>query len=291
MMVMTIMIKKITGRLPYRLLLFNRSANLHYQPMNMSGSGIFESDRLLVYRNDEQSTAGDLLTAGLSYKAPIVKHKSITFSGRVNWEKPHFRSQLFGDTYHFMTLGSDRGVAAVCNKRVCCRLDYDISDIKPGEMYALGAFDGLHTLEGTYYIQVCALLKCAGSSRQGCGGPAKMADTHFRSMNLTGNFSSAYVFPSLATSGVDPALGQWRYDGSSLVSMGTKKGLLWATLLARVYDRDNVNSRDDHQVCSDTSGVTSAMLPSYENYILWLFAFRNVAAVLVGGALLHVFGT
>ena len=272
-------------------LLFEHSSNLHYRPMNMSGSGIYVPKGVLVYRNDERSTAGELLTARLSNKAPLVVRHDVKFSRSVHWEKPHFRSKLFGDNYNFVALRSDKGVAAVCHNHVCCHLDYEIGGRNPGELYAIGAFDGLHTLEGTYYIQVCAVLKCAGSSRQSCGASASVADTPFRWLNLTGNFSTSYVFPSLTTCGVDPALGQWRYDGRSIVSKGTKKGLLWATLFARVYERDIVDS----PVYSQTSGVRSTMEYSCNMRGHWLLTIvvREPTALPTGCVLLlaYVFGT
>ena len=254
----------------------------------MSGSGIFEPTGVLVYRNDERSTSGQLLTARLSNKAPLVLRHDVKFSRSVHWEKPHFRSVLFGDSYNFVDLRHDKGVAAVCHNQVCCHLDYEVAHREHGELYALGAFDGLHTLEGTYYIQVCAVLKCAGSSRQSCGASASVADTHFRWLNLTGNFSTSYVFPSLTTCGVDPALGQWRYDGRSIVSKGTKKGLLLATLFARVYERDSVDS----PVYIQTSGVRSTMQYACNMRVHWLLTIivREPAALLAGCLLVYVFG-
>ena len=274
-------------------MLFNCSANLHYLPMNITGSGIYDPKGTLVYRSDEKSTSGKLLTANVHDKAPIVVRHNVTFSRDVSWDKRYFRSMLFGDTYHFVTLASNKSVAAVCNKHVCCHLDYQFADTNPGEQYALGAFDGLHTLQGVYYLQVCSVLKCAGASRDGCGAPVKMADTHFRWLNLTGNFSSRYVSPSLVTSDVNPAPGQWKYDGRSLVSGRTKAGLLWATLLTRVYNRDdivNIQPRPERDVRSDTSGAMSVMVPHWEKCTVRLFAFCNAVAFLASGSLLSVFG-
>lgn len=65
-----------------------------------------------------------------------------------------FKGTVFYDEYIFVELKGITGNYTVCQKDLCCHLSYQMSEKRSDEVYALGAFDGLHTAEGQYYLQV-----------------------------------------------------------------------------------------------------------------------------------------
>ena len=69
-----------------------------------------------------------------------------------------FNSTVFFDEFTFLELTEVTGNYTVCQKALCCHLSYKMSEKRSDEVYALGAFDGLHTVEGSYYLQVMIAL-------------------------------------------------------------------------------------------------------------------------------------
>lgn len=114
------------------------------------------------------------------------------------------------------------------------------------EFYAFGAFDGLHTYEGTYYLQICTLLKCHSTKRESCGSPSKDAMTVFTKVKVQGTFGTPYISPEIlltnkSTLQLSPGL-EWTYDNGVLnAEKGFKLPLLSAGMFARDYSRDLVN--------------------------------------------------
>ncbi|KAJ7341943.1 hypothetical protein JRQ81_007999 [Phrynocephalus forsythii] len=108
------------------------------------------------------------------------------------------------------------------------------------ERYVLGAFDGLHVVEGEYYCQVCTLLKCASTDLQTCGQAATTAHTQFDSFALSGTFSTNYVFPEVLLSGVQLAPGEFQVlnDGRLISVKRTSQPVLTITLFGRWFESD-----------------------------------------------------
>ncbi|CAH1249113.1 BTD [Branchiostoma lanceolatum] len=127
----------------------------------------------------------------------------------------------------------------VCDNALCCQLDYTMS-LKEGELYAFGAFDGLHTFQGQYYLQVCVLLKCQSNIPSSCGTGITSASTSFSFLHMAGNFSTSYVYPEVTTDGVSLAPpSEWKYEAQAISSAkGVSKPVLSAGLYGRWYDRD-----------------------------------------------------
>ena len=92
------------------------------------------------------------------------------------------------------------------------------------------------------FLQVCALIKCAGSEQKSCGQPVKEANTAFLSFEIKGNFSSkATVFPEVLSSNVELVSSHSiNFDGFSLSSKLMDKPLLSAVLFGRVYSKDDL---------------------------------------------------
>ena len=69
-----------------------------------------------------------------------------------------FKGIIFFDEFTFLELKGVAGNYTVCQKDLCCHLSYRMSEKRSDEVYVLGAFDGLHTVEGSYYLQVMIVL-------------------------------------------------------------------------------------------------------------------------------------
>ena len=213
------------------------ASNIHVPSIKATGSGIYTPGKTHVYRNLMVKSGSKLLISTVDIKPKQITYRKVTFPRNMK-SKTLFKSKIFGDMYNFAELPGKRGVAAVCHGDLCCRVRYRYKTKATDEYYALGAFDGLHIMEGTYYIQMCLLVKCGNMSRSSCGAQVTEAKTRFRFLSITGNFSTPYVYPSMVTAGVNPSDGEYKYDGQSMVSHGTKRGLLSATFLARKYNLD-----------------------------------------------------
>ncbi|KAL8186533.1 UNVERIFIED_CONTAM: Pantetheinase [Gekko kuhli] len=206
------------------------SSNTHKTGINMTGSGIYAPDGSQAYHYDAESENGQLLVAEL-HSHPSV---SPTYLRSLNWslyattikpfpENNNFKGILFSDEFTFSALSSQAGNLTVCQKDVCCHLSYRMMEQREDEVYALGAFDGLHVVGG-YYLQICTLLKCRTTDLKTCGEPVTTAHTHFGYFSLSGKFSTNYIFPEVLLSGVQLAPGEfqatvsfWRESSNALM--------------------------------------------------------------------------
>lgn len=70
---------------------------------------------------------------------------------------PVFISSMMYDPFTFALLNATDGEVRVCNGTFCCSLQYRwLKETSRAELYALGAFDGTHTVNGRYAVQVPA---------------------------------------------------------------------------------------------------------------------------------------
>ena len=213
------------------------ASNLHISKLNVTGTGIYMPTGPRIFRNPKMDMGSKLLVKSVYEKHTKVWYKKMRFPPKMN-TKVDFSTAIFNDTFNFVELPATNGYANVCHGNLCCRAKYRYKTKATDEYYALGAFDGLHTHEGTYYLQMCLLLKCGSMSRSSCGAYVTEATTTFNYLSMFGNFSTPYVFPSLVTSGVTPSPRGFMYNGWHMKSVAPTKGLLSAVLLARNYDLD-----------------------------------------------------
>ncbi|XP_028579278.2 pantetheinase-like [Podarcis muralis] len=223
------------------------ASNTHRPSLSMTGSGIYAPDGSRAYHYDAESEKGHLLVAELDSHPSL----SPTHPAPVNWSsyattiKPvpkdgDFTGLIFFDEYTFSELAKEAGNLTVCQGALCCHLSYKMTEKQENEMYVLGAFDGLHEVEGNYYLQICTLLKCASADQQTCGQPVTTAHTRFDFFSLSGTFSTNYVFPEVLLSGVQLAPGEFQVlsDGQLVTHNGTSKPVLTVTLWGRWYEKD-----------------------------------------------------
>lgn len=90
-------------------------------------------------------------------------------------------------------------------------------------------------------LQVCALVRCAGSDASSCGQEVDEAEAKL-DFALEGRFGSRHVYPSVLSSGMvleQPERIQTSADGRvSLRHRNTRGGLVTACLYGRVYHLD-----------------------------------------------------
>ncbi|XP_056439278.1 biotinidase [Gadus chalcogrammus] len=161
----------------------------------------------------------------------------------VTSSSPTFHSSMMYDLFTFARLPAVQGQLRVCQGTLCCHLQYRRSQPGGGELYALGAFTGTHTVNGRYALQVCALVRCAGQKATSCGQEVVEAESKMDFV-LSGRFETPHVYPSLVVSGVK--LEQPRHldiKPTGTVTMAHSNmaaGLVTACLYGRMYHLDRV---------------------------------------------------
>ncbi|NXH78386.1 VNN1 Pantetheinase, partial [Hydrobates tethys] len=141
------------------------SANTHKIILSMTGSGIYAPDGARTYYYNMKSKDGRLLIAELDSHPrlspaapPAVSWSSYASSvERFSPNDHEFRGLIFHDCFTFTELTKPEGNLTVCQKDLCCHLSYKMAGKQEDEVYVLGAFDGLHVVEGQYYLQVMSL--------------------------------------------------------------------------------------------------------------------------------------
>lgn len=135
--------------------------------MPSSGSGIYAPGGARAYYYNMKTEDGRLLFAELDSHPRL----SAAFPPAVNWSSyalsverssandNDFRGLVFHDWFTFTELTKPEGNRTVCQKDLCCHLSYKMAEKQEDEVYVLGAFDGLHVVEGQYYLQVMILWK------------------------------------------------------------------------------------------------------------------------------------
>ncbi|XP_006834785.1 PREDICTED: pantetheinase [Chrysochloris asiatica] len=230
------------------------AANIHHPMMKMTGSGIYAPDSPPAFHYDMKTKEGKLLLSSLN---------SHPYSSRVNWSShasrmeahskgnQEFKNTVFFDEFTFVELMGIKGNYTVCQKDLCCHLSYKMTEKRSDEVYALGAFDGLHTVEGTYYLQICTMLKCKTTNIKTCGNSVETASTRFEMFSLSGTFGTQYVFPEVLLSEVQLAPGDFQVssDGQLSSLKPTSGPVLTVTLFGRWYEKDqmaNASSTTEH---------------------------------------------
>ncbi|KAF0870799.1 BTD Biotinidase, partial [Crocuta crocuta] len=246
------------------------AANIHHPSLGMTGSGI-HSPLKSFWHHDMENATGHLIIAQVAKNPPgLVGTENSTskmnpshskfleiLAGGPYCEKdaqevhcdeaakwnmntpPAFHSEMMYDNFTLVPVWGKEGYLRVCANGLCCYLLYQRPTLSK-ELYALGVFDGLHTVHGTYYVQVCALVKCGGLGFDTCGQEITEATGIFE-FHLWGNFSTSYIFPLLLTSGMSletPEQLGWENDYFFLSKSGLSSGLVTAALYGRLYERD-----------------------------------------------------
>ncbi|XP_069816532.1 biotinidase [Dendropsophus ebraccatus] len=247
------------------------AANIHHRSLGMTGSGIFspanssyhydmdtEQSQLIVAKvpvnpseemypeNDKKvslehddSLGGNHFFNSAQICDQIDKTEHCVET-REHQQESLFYAKMMYDNFTFIPLKDKDGKVHICAGTLCCYLTYRDHHVT-NELYALGVFDGLHTVHGTYYLQICALVKCGGLDMETCGQEVTDASGTM-TFQLWGRFSTKYIFPMIVTSGVTLQLPDhwgWADQNCYMNKKGLKLGLVTAALYGRCYERDN----------------------------------------------------
>ncbi|XP_077208668.1 pantetheinase-like [Paroedura picta] len=224
------------------------SANIHKPSLDLTGSGIFTPNGAKIYHFDMETPKGRLLVA----EVDAHPHQSPTYPPSVNWSlyasnPKHFFPQaevftgaIYFDNFTFTGLSQEAGNHTVCQNGLCCHLSYKMAEKCNDEVYAFGAFDGLHVIEGEYYLQICTLVKCNTTDLKSCGQGVDTARTKFDYFSLSGTFNTSYVFPEVLLTGTQLAPGEFEVlsDGRLISSRGLSKPVLSVALFGRWFEKD-----------------------------------------------------
>ncbi|KAK2887715.1 hypothetical protein QQF64_013025 [Cirrhinus molitorella] len=249
------------------------AANVRAAENGMTGSGIFtpwdslshhdakgDSGKLLVHRVPvlDLSFIGDdnHKLVYPSSKEPEKMHVWPTGSFKANRDGKYcrkdsecaegtssstFNSIMMYDNFTLVPLQGTEGNISVCSGSVCCHLLFRRSDMP--EFYALGVFNGLHVVNGVYYLEICALVRCTSEEQSSCGGETEYAET-LVDFRLTGTFTTPHVYPGILGSGMTvdiPDHSDWESENQLYMSRtGMSTGLVTAMLYGRNYEKDNV---------------------------------------------------
>ncbi|XP_069462775.1 pantetheinase-like [Ambystoma mexicanum] len=225
------------------------SSNINNKELHWTGSGVFPLNGPGSYYYNSKSEEGHLVISQVncSTRNPKPFHSTTRWNQyatsipRFPKGENDFSALVIYDNFTFTELRKAQGNYTVCHNDLCCHLSYRMEDKRADEVYALGAFDGMHTAQDPFYLQICTLLKCKTTDLKTCGKPAEESLTKFESFSLSGTFGTKYVFPLLLFSGIE--LGKEYFevlkDGRlvSRASIATKP-LLTATLYGRWYEKD-----------------------------------------------------
>uniref|UniRef100_A0A8D1WR01 Pantetheinase n=1 Tax=Sus scrofa TaxID=9823 RepID=A0A8D1WR01_PIG len=222
------------------------AANIHFPLRKMTGSGIYAPDSPRAFHYDMKTKEGKLLLSQLD---------SHPHRPAVNWTSyasglpaplvgnQEFKSIVFFDEFTFLELKGVAGNYTVCQKDLCCQLSYRMLEKREDEVYALGAFDGLHTVEGSYYLQVCPTLGDIRVDLGHCTESLLSAGTRPTVAALSLSWGSRKVFSEVMRSKLRGSKGnaQVSSDGR-LFSLKPPSGpVLTVTLFGRLYERDSAS--------------------------------------------------
>ena len=233
-------------------------ANIHVPTMRFHGSGIYTPIGTKSFYYNDQNNDGKLLTADV----PVLKSNTlcndISRFRRFLFDELHSKSlevqydsvgdfnvSIHHDIYTFKALSATEGNVTVCQKSLCCHLEY--SGKNSTERFGFGVLDDLHRSRGdrNYYLQLCALIKCDSSDPNTCQPPTKHSLTTFSQIQITENYSIKYVFPETLLADGDRMellqIGDWKFVSNTLNISNMKRPLLSASLFGRIYKNDTFN--------------------------------------------------
>ena len=230
------------------------AANIHRPEDRFHGSGIYTPGGAVAYYYDSKSKDGRLLISEVSVigKCDSQKETNDTETEGMRMDKLYFQSEkisdsfnsyVFHDLFTFEALSQNGTYLTVCQKSLCCHLEYEYMDTNSSELIAFGAFDGLHTYQGKYYLQICALIKCASDRQSTCGTETKQSSTKFRFIKMHATFNMEYVFPEILMAENEELIlakpKTWTFENNTLSIFKTSAPLLSAALFGRVYTNDS----------------------------------------------------
>jgi len=230
------------------------SANIHWPKYHFHGSGIYTPDGPAAYYYNTSIGSTAML---LVKEIPVIRqpqdvyglHRQPQHNADKAMASEILRADLFYDTFNLVQLRHPFGTHQVCHNSLCCSVSYNITSTgrsMENEFFAVGAFDGLHTFEGSYYLQVCTIIRCLKTRNATvCSDrPNEITNFDLISFDMHGNFSTPYVYPEILLAGQEDFTlasypRQWTYRGGRLkTTRPFHDPLAVAALFGRWYSRD-----------------------------------------------------
>lgn len=163
------------------------AANLHLPSKGYQGSGIYvlygysETSSLggVSCYNNSLTSEGQLLITEVKPGPPnrkqaenkftrsdLIKRKEETI---LDNETNEFWGKVNGDRYRMKPLLGEDDNPMICNNDLCCTAKFE--GMHTTELFSIGAFSGIHTQNGVYYLESCIFIKCATNETDSCGRP------------------------------------------------------------------------------------------------------------------------
>ena len=232
------------------------SAEVHIPEVEMQGSAIYSSGKgALVFFNDDMLlSSGKLVITNVTAPppGPTLAPVYMPSNAQAMVPKETFISFMEGDPYVFTRLTGEKGQVFLEFEETRCYLKYTMGEYGD-DVFGFGIFQGLHQSELNSYVQVCALVRCANSSVSSCGQATRTSTTKFKSVVLSGQFASNYIFPAVLVEGANPSKKDWTFhldkkNNRGEIDFGSERSpLVSAILYTRLYDRDNKTSIPDYK--------------------------------------------
>lgn len=130
-------------------------------PLWMEHRVLTEEEKAVAWGQSTSSAASGYCHEENCFDAPPPE----TASSVLPSSTTTFISSMMYDPFTFVLLNETEGKVRVCNGTFCCRLQY--RRLAPGgskELYSLGAFAGMHTVNGRYALQVRTSQERGGES-------------------------------------------------------------------------------------------------------------------------------
>jgi len=217
------------------------AANLHGPSKHVCGSGVYGWDGIPRAFRCTDDTGSTLIVAEVLARPDKSEANRPQLPTYVDGGVADFIESVFKDPFNLVHLRADAGLISVCHSGLCCWLNYTRAQ-GGNDRFALGAFRGLHTFEGQYYVEICLLMTCLYGGETRCGEGATTSTTRFSFIHLTGNFTASYVYPQIVTTGMQPTTDSWKFErgvGTLELPRQSMTPLLSATLYARRFDLDD----------------------------------------------------
>lgn len=297
------------------------AANIHFPQSRFQGSGIYtpngsaafyhnatvgsqplliiaELDALenpgVVLGNARHNTSNEQLTSSTPQTRVFDTSKEFTSLASFERDSPTvesgpevaFVSALFYDLFNFVQLEQREGTLYTCHNKLCCHLKYALSPApEVSELFAFGAFDGLHTVEGQYYLQICALVRCANESRYSCGSPTNQSATSFQYLSMNGSFETRYIYPEVLLTSDSGHLrlaemDEWNFQNHDQAELTSERGFSYPLLSAALFGRDYSRDDDDFFAEFGMDDVTNTAAERFLTKLLFIAAF--ISFIIVG---------
>lgn len=153
------------------------------------------------------------------------------------------------ENYTFAKLTEKSDVLQLCQNGMCCSLNYNTLEGVQDEFY-LGVHNQTYSLNERYfwYLESCGVYRCEHVGNKTCATFPLESDTIFSHLELSANFSSKFVYPSVLQNQMRLApFRQWNYSlqeaGNGAITSQLNYGnhnspIVVAALVGRWYDRD-----------------------------------------------------